>query len=172
MPTIIALIVFIVILAALSFLRRQAFLDRLRWENGEKTLFEDSGRFESFFRGNNAIKSIYPHAHIVVTNKRIIFTQKVMFLNRFQIAHVINYADKGPVLTGQDIMGGGIFKMNGNGFMTFYTTPDQIRVIEKSGKSEVEITVPISNAGPLLAAPRFVIETMKPEEYVKFLGLR
>ncbi len=169
MPTIIAIVVFIVILGALSFLRRRAFLDKIRWEEGEKTVFEDDGKFESFFRGNSNIKSVYPSAHIVVTNKRIIFAQKVMFLNRYQISYAINYVDNGPVLTGSDVMGGGITKLNGNGFMTFYTTPDQIRVIEENGKSKVEITVPISNAGPFLAPPRFVIDTMKVGEYVKVL---
>ncbi len=161
------LFLFCVILLVIAIVRRGAFLDTLVWKDGEKTLFEEDAKFESFIRGTSRNKSVFPNTHVVVTNQRIILAQKILFGKRYQIAMALAYGGEGDLLSGADLMGGGIRKLNGEGFMTFNTTLENVHVKEEGGKSFVEVMIPIVDSGPFLAAPKFIIYTTRPQEYAK-----
>ena len=171
MATYIILGIFVVIFVSLVYLARKATLDQLVFLPDEKTLFtEDHVRVESFFRGGEHIKAIYPHSHIVVTNKRIITSQPLLFRkNKFMIEHIIDYTDPKITLDAGDLLGGFMFK---GAYITLPSRLEKIKLVTIKEKTAVEICVPFPNHGPLFRAePKVIIFTNNPAEYQKHLNL-
>ena len=166
LPTVIALVIFAVLIAVVYFLTRGGTwtLDKLVYLPGEKMIFtDDAERFEAMFRAKQ-IKNTFPNAHIVVTNKRILLTQKMLFSkDQYAIRYVINYADQGPELTQKDLMGGALLKARNTkeNFLTLYTSTDRMSITDGS----IEITIPFKDHGPLFSEPIFNIFTTHVDTY-------
>ncbi len=165
--TIIVIGLFIIAIIVMGFVTRNAFLDKITWLPGEKVVFTDNATFEGYFRGTKRIYSIFPLGHVVVTNRRILFTQRTLWGGRYRIDYAVDYVDKGPELTQADMMGEALFKTKGTGFPTFYSTPDRVTYITEKNKPAVQVTVPFPDHGPLMAEPRLVIYTKKINDYKK-----
>lgn len=161
---------FILALAFMGYKTRNSFLDKITWLPDEKVLLTDDVKFAGYFRGTKQIKSNFPFGHIVLTNQRLLLTQKTIWGGRFKINYAIDYTHKGEPLSQSDMMGEGIFKMGDAGFFTFYTTPDRITTTMEDNKPVVQVTVPFPDHGPLMAEPRFVIYTGKGAQYMNLFN--
>ncbi len=162
---IIVVVLFVAALIFAGFMGKNAFLDKMTWLPDEKQMFVDDAKFRGYFRGVKQIYSIFPMGHIVVTNKRILLTQRTIWGGRYRIDYAINYVDKGPELTEADMLGGALLKMDGAGFPTFFSSPERVTYTTEKNIPVVQVTVPFPNHGPLMAEPRFVIYTKNSDQY-------
>lgn len=160
---------FVLALVYMGYKNRNGFLDKITWLPGEKVLLTDDVKFTGYFRGTKQIKSNFPFGHIVITNQRLLLTQKTIWGGRFKIDYAVDYTHKGEPLSQADMMGGGLFKLGTDGFFTFYTTLDRITSTTENSKPIVQVTVPFPDHGPLMAEPRFVIYTGKGSQYLTLI---
>lgn len=159
-------VLFVIFATVGTILRKNATVEKLGFLPNEQLLFEEDGvRVDQKFRGEG-IATIYRNAFVRATNQRIIIAQTPWFGKKIHyLISVIHYTgEKGPDLENY----GGIFlkgAASSKGFMTFYTTKDQIITDTSRTPSVVQITVPMKDPGPFLKAPRILIYSETPEKY-------
>jgi len=105
--------------------------------------YDDVIKYETIFR-HEQNKHRYPRGHIMITNKRIILSQKQYGAkNSFRITHSIDFHKTGTPLTAQDLLGGSLFKKTDvkENFLRLYTTTKNINNTQYKSSPIIDIAI-------------------------------
>ncbi len=177
-PGIIAISVFALVIIVAKLTRRgeASWLDALPMLPGEEEiLVDETARWRAYMRGNSTSYKQSYRARIVVTNKRVIFSQRAFPGKHYFVTYTLNYVDSGPPLTPGFFVGGGLWQ--GGGFLKqvhldFFVPRDHITFPLQKGKEIVKLTIPFPNHGPLFGEPWIEIETERVGEYKNILMIK
>ena len=147
-PAIIAVIVFAVALAAVAFLMRKSTLDHVTYAPGEAVLREYRGlTVESGSIGPR--RALFPNCRVIVTDRRIIIAQKMLFVERYQVRYILHLGEGAEASSlAKGVVHNGLFR-------------ERVRPVREGKRAFLRV---VPEGEGLLTVTDIMIHTENPEE--------